>query len=345
MSSFKTRVQSALNASFKRDTFGQFLQEEFEKSLEDLTGNVGFTIQLLQVVELADREGWLHRLVISAHKKRPLDSELAKLNQEVAPLVTSATPYYDVLVFGDRPLIDRDDLRKVVESFELGPKSRVLVVHGDPKTGKSRTYWYLRHIQERVKKFDLIWIDFEDFTEEPVIDNRVLARAINDQLKLGFSFAETAADDAFKNQPFSNVFYSEIGQREQILVLVLDSFSKVSIDKSAYDLVNLLALKVETQMTNAFLVLLDFDQELPSKVNEHVNREQTAVVKKQHLALFLTEVLKASAGKTPPEREVARAMQEVLGGIDLSKAKTMKDLGDRCRDWVAKVKTGQWTYV
>jgi hypothetical protein len=67
--------------------------------------------------------------------------------------------YEVVLLYGQRPLIDRADLRTVLRDF-LDKQVPLLVIRGQPRTGKSFSVDYLQHVTEPLANLLVTVVDF-----------------------------------------------------------------------------------------------------------------------------------------------------------------------------------------
>jgi len=130
--------------------------------------------------------------------ERPTDPAFQQLKSEVQPLLAAGDPFEAVLLFEQRPLLDRRDLRALVRNLALNVQPRLILIQGERETGKSQTAWFIRHIHETRGGFRLHWIDFETefrWRDEP--DRRVtaldLAQVIDGKLNLSYSFPADAS--------------------------------------------------------------------------------------------------------------------------------------------------------
>ena len=100
------------------------------------------------IVDRALLEGWIAPIVAKLPRNPATASELdvilAFLKDQPQP--TTNDPFKEVLLDGNRPFANREDLRLLLKDVCLVSGPPVLVVTGEPVTGKSFSFWLAQHI-------------------------------------------------------------------------------------------------------------------------------------------------------------------------------------------------------
>jgi hypothetical protein len=102
------------------------------------------------IVVAASEEGWVAALNDQLAARFPNRSEFVDIKKALADIVpTTADPFREVLLDGDRPFVNRKPLRRALLTLVDTSGDRVLVVNGKEKTGKSFSFYLLDHAVTR----------------------------------------------------------------------------------------------------------------------------------------------------------------------------------------------------
>jgi hypothetical protein len=100
------------------------------------------------IVDRALLEGWIApivaRLARNPVSAPEIDAIEAFLREQPKP--TTTKPMEEVLLDGNRPFANRDDLRQSLRDLCQPSGSPLLVITGEPATGKSFSFWLAQHI-------------------------------------------------------------------------------------------------------------------------------------------------------------------------------------------------------
>lgn len=111
-----------------------------------------YNIAVSFVVQVALEERWEKELSAALLKRFPNREELKVIDAAIAaqqPLATAAQPADEALLAGDRPFVNRIDLRTKLRRLIDPAGDSVLLIDGNPKTGKSFTFYLLDHVGTR----------------------------------------------------------------------------------------------------------------------------------------------------------------------------------------------------
>jgi hypothetical protein len=100
------------------------------------------------IVDLAITQNWLPALLAEIPRNLSNSAELASIDALIAaqPAPTTANPFDEVLLEGNRPFVNRHDLRANLKALVAQGGSTLLLVSGQPKTGKSFSFYLAQHI-------------------------------------------------------------------------------------------------------------------------------------------------------------------------------------------------------
>jgi hypothetical protein len=300
------------------------------KSLAAITTASGLTSMVRELITKGDAEGWLPKLVDEAAKANAADLALAQLRDELKPMIIAASAnHYRALLMGDRTLIDRDALRQAVERLANGQK-RILVVDGEPVTGKSHTIWFLRHLHEQHKNFNLVWIDLKELAgtaADGVINPSAIAKSMAAQM--GMSDLVRAREEetwAAWTTVFCDNLTGRLGNAPQPWWVVIDSFAAVRLPQDSLDFVKKLCERLSINIANLNVVLLSYKESVPQTVEPDVERETIAPVDTGHIGLFFKELYE-SRQQPASDQVIAQKVAEVLRAVDPKHPRRLEALG------------------
>ena len=121
-------VRAAAGRSLHRVAMG--------KDLEEITA---------KVIQSAQNQGWLPALIKEAWQARQSDPVLTRFHEAwKVPAAEAPVDHRKVLLLpGKTVLIDRGPLRDALMTLEDANGSRVLIVDGDPESGKTYSFHYI----------------------------------------------------------------------------------------------------------------------------------------------------------------------------------------------------------
>jgi hypothetical protein len=77
------RLSAALREVFSHDDFAQLLYFALGRRLEDITLGASFEARVFDVIQKAEREGWILPLIDAAYNARPMNAALARIRDEL----------------------------------------------------------------------------------------------------------------------------------------------------------------------------------------------------------------------------------------------------------------------
>ena len=249
---------------------------------------------LLRAADTAEPP-FLEELVTAFLRKFDHDDEVKSFREQIQPpsqraARTVARPYYACFL-PNGPFVDRDLLRPMLEQLHDPPaqatkKPRILVVTGDPSSGKSHTKYLLNHLGERFG-FQPALVDYSRWSggEVTAVDlgQRVAKR-------LGCTVPEVGDEQLTRwNTIFFDTIVPEIANAAHWLVI---DFGRVNISNEVKEFVDELAVQINDAMPNVRLVLLGYGKPLTTAVKRLVERDATGDITEKELSLFFAQFYK-----------------------------------------------------
>ena len=227
------------------------------------------------VVDRALLEGWIAPIV-DVLPRNPstaaeLDAILAFLKDQSQP--TTADPLKEVLLDGNRPFANREDLRLSLKALCLPSGSPVLVVTGEPVTGKSFSFYLAQHIARQhgfiTSQFDVAaTVDAETLASEVLRRIGVPLKKDTTGLESGQRSGKDLADQV----------KDALEERKQKRVFVFDGFplpTEPPLPAETVSFIVRLAKYADEELRPLLRVLLiRFSDTLPDAIDEVAERDQ-----------------------------------------------------------------------
>lgn len=218
------------------------------------------------VVLAAKEERWARDLNAALLKKAPNREELKVIEasfalQELIP--TAKKPIDEALLAGDRPFVNRTKLRSALLRLIDSAGDSVLLIEGNPRTGKSFTYYLVDHVGTRhgffVHQFKMAQAPPPRQLAEDIV-KRLLGdpSALSEQgLESAERWAEKLADDIF------NVMLTTAVPR----FFVFDDFPDVPLPPGTLSLISRLATYADQELRGKLrIVMMRFPGDLATEV-------------------------------------------------------------------------------
>ena len=327
------KTQKVLKKSFNPHSLTMFLKENLEKDLSDYAGNVNFKVQIIGLVNGANEEGWFEKLIDEAIEARPGEQEFKDIKEMLGygRTIKPQSEYDAVFLKRNHPFFNRKNLREVVKEFVHNPRSRVLVVNGEPKSGKSYSRWYFSHLQDE-KCFKLEWFDFTRF-EEPKITWELIAQELDQ--RLGLNHFNSNKKNNSKVSAFCNIFAQKVANSDKHLVILFDKCNRVEFQENVHDFIGKLAEDLEMQSQNTFLVLSGYNHSLPIDIDGKVYFDKTCKPDERNLNKYLNEYFTSILnGKINTDEERVRVANENTKKIlkKISDTSNLSNLSNELRE-------------
>jgi hypothetical protein len=334
MAAYKEIVTALLAAYRIRADFEDLVFQAGERTLDQIATTGDLTNDVRRVVKVATTERWLHDLLAAAAADRPNVAELTRLRDETRPItVPFDDPWKSVMVNG-QPLVDRDPIRFAIRDLE-GQRSRILIVHGEPTSGKTHTAnlvtWRASENQHQLVQLDLsrLWDAANGNVTagaRPRLAPRDVAISLCDQLQIDRAIIPlTDEQDSRWAIAFCDRFQARLDTAVTYWI-VIDEFNKVPVSQQAADFFKELATRVSTTLTNVRLVLLGYNDTLSTNVEPGVIREQVGYLGEEDLKIYFAELYRL-IGRPDDAEGIAESLARVKGKLMQQDLTALRELG------------------
>jgi hypothetical protein len=246
------------------------------------------------VVDRALLEGWIGPIV-AALPRTPataaeLDFILTQLKDQPQP--TSVDPFDEVLLEGNRPFANRVDLRLALRTVCEPVGSTLLLVTGEPRTGKSFSFYLAQHIG-RQRGFITSQFDVSAFSDPVMLATEVLRR-IGVPLKnetTGLESAQRTGKD------LADQVKDALEERKQRRLLVFDGFplpTDAPLPPETVSFIVRLAKYADEELRPFLrIVLIRFNEPLPDAIDDVAERDQAQGFTDADMLAVLKQIAKA----------------------------------------------------
>ena len=245
------------------------------------------------VVHAGAEERWAQDLNAALLQQAPQRLELKVIGAAFAEqrlIPTAPKPIDEALLAGDRPFVNRIKLRSALLRLIDPAGDSVLLIEGNPKTGKSFTYYLVDHVATRegffVHQFKMAQSPPPRQLAEDIV-NRLLGdpAALSEQgLESAERWAEKLADDIFKLMLTTAVprFF------------VFDDFPDVTLPPGTLSLISRLATYADQELRGKLrIVVMRFPGELATDVMDVAATENVEGFNPTDMAATLMQIATA----------------------------------------------------
>jgi hypothetical protein len=320
---------------FNRPSFNTLLLDTFSKDLDRYASAGNFENQVTEALQALAQENSLERLVLAAAAERPGEKDLEDIRKQIESsrqaVAGQVNPFDVVVLQGGRPFINRRGFRDSLRKFTQPNNTRVLVVRGESRTGRTYSRWFLQHFARNAANLEYVLIDLQKLADAKLdLTAYDLAAALNVRLKLSYYLPESKEREErpFKIEPFMlNMETALSASPNRPYLLVFDGFGHVKLTTPSFEIIDrLVHMAEETLHERLALVLLGYDRDLPADFDPYVCRDQTCSFSQDDLIEFVTQfyiqVLKVTE---PNETVIATAVGQLL--VELSKQPNVEAVG------------------
>jgi hypothetical protein len=251
------------------------------------------------IVEAADVQGWIGDLTQRLAAKFPALPEFNRVLTEInraATVMTVANPFEEVLVEGNRPFVNRQPLRAALVDLTSPGGSPMLLVDGEPKTGKTYSFYLINHVAPTknfiVSRFKMARLPKPNELADEILSRIGVERTLppigNESAE---RWAEKLADvvkAAIEEKAVPRLFVFD-----DFPVRVLDDGSIVDIplpDGTASFLVRLGTYADEELRKYLRMVMIRFRSDLPPDLDDVVSRDDVQPYSPTHMVAVVMQV-------------------------------------------------------
>ncbi len=347
--SLQIRLRDALYFAFAQGeaAFDDMLAP-LDKSLLGLAPRVEtYPNRILAVIEAADQQGWIGKLMAAVRESRPADPALEQLAGEIAQVLPPpcADHFEACRLSGGHVMVDRHDLRAALRELAAPTGKRILVVKGDSRSGKSHSVQLISYLRQFRGGFTMAVVDLEDFGWKAATGALVEPTDVAGQLvrlmRYDFALPEPPKDAQWARwvYEFCVQFESRALQDATQWWIVIDTFDKVLLKQPVFDLVKELTLRINRSLPGLRLVLIGYGETFPGSVLPIVQEEVIHPIGPGELIDFFARAYD-EMGTPCGEDDVAGAVQRVLDQLEPGSPDFLDRLGTLAHGELARAAAG-----
>jgi hypothetical protein len=262
-------------------------------------------------------EGRKLRDLISRVAEHPNSAAHAELFQRLlvvtAPAPGEAPPHL-VHLLGParkRPFIDRDDLRLYLTELMSG-SSRVLIVNGPGRSGKSYSWYLISHVSEQLRSFSPYPIDLSSWAGPPAGPVDVM-REVTDLLTWKLPPIDATAQEDTHARILTTWFLGRMRKEPEPCWLLFDGLNTSTMTDAALRLIENIAVAAERKQAGELrVILIAHTRPLPEDVDPFALRETISHIGVAQLRAFFTKVAE-DAGQAVDDAGLDLLVTELLG--------------------------------
>lgn len=271
------------------------------------------------ILKEALRRGKLKQLLESAEHELPNDAALHQLIQSFKEV--HKDPCETILLKGYRLFFNRKNFRNAIRRLDEPTEPQTVYIQGEPKSGHSQTFWYLHYLKENSDLLDeLVLLDLREISQEEEISEGKLfftRPVVAGLIFKALGLPEEEWDDEYKSRDFCNALIGAMKNETRRFALVLDGFRHAGsmTENLVYDMIQMMVKKVDRELSNFHIFLVDFQSDLDPEVQHHITTDELEVISQDELldgiqALYEMRE-KKFPGRTYTEDDIARTYLEI----------------------------------
>jgi hypothetical protein len=246
------------------------------------------------IVDLAMTENWIRALLAEIPRnnsnKGELDIIAAELDSQPAP--TSIDPFNEVLLEGNRPFVNRVDLRANLKQLCAPSGSSLLLVRGQPQTGKTFSFYLAQHIARQTGYIT------SQFEVKKTPDPDQLAAEVLDRIGANVELRKKGLESAERwAEKLAGQVKDAIEERELKRVFVFDDFPvdpQPPLPQETFSFIVRLAKYSDEEIQKYLrVVLIQFTATLPPALDDAAETDEAVPFTSADMLSVLKQVREA----------------------------------------------------
>jgi hypothetical protein len=293
----------------------------------------------------ANNGGWIDTFITAFQKYRSNDAGLQQFVESITVVaaVAPADPY--AISYPDsRPFVNRVPLRQTLPDLVAG-RSRILVVKGDPQSGKTHTANLIRAVAKNVG-FEVVNVNLIRYAQSREVTPMDIGEELAQVMTLGKPPEHGNELLARWILSYFAWFEGQVRARQiaaaaeaQVMPtwwIVIDGFQSISVPPPVNDFVDELCARVAATLSNLRVVLISYTRELAPDVEPLLSLDETATITPDDLTKFFMQFYREHKPHVPDVANLASthaaAVASVMNAAPASPIRAMgQDLIARCR--------------
>jgi hypothetical protein len=260
--------------------------------IAEFPSNASYNVVAAFTVDAAVARNWIQVLVTRLVQDFPGTAELDAVNRHLAlerVVPTTKEPFDEVLLEGDRPFVNRRPLRNALLRLVNVDGDRVLLVDGDKQTGKSFSYYLLRHAATR-RGFEVNKFEISKYASLPQLGEEII-RWLSFDPKLPEQGTESAERWA---ERIATIVANAVRANEKTRFLVFDEFPSVPVLPEIQSFLIRLARFADEELRDLLrVVFVKFPGQLPEALDDVAGRDSAHPFTSSDMLATLVQIVTA----------------------------------------------------
>lgn len=328
IASGRESIREIISPEIEAVVAGNLDLDEFSKIAEKVVTNLpdaegkSDSERIKTILKEALRRGKLKRLLETTEHELPDDQALHQLIQNFTEVHDD--PCEAILLKGYRLFFNRKNFRDAVRRLDEPTEPQTVYIQGEPKSGHSQTFWYLHYLKENSDLLDeLVLLDLREISQEEEISEGKLfftRPVVAGLIFKALGLPEEEWDEEYKSRDFCNALIGAMKNETRRFALVLDGFRHAGsmTENLVYDMIQMMVKKVDRELSNFHIFLVDFQSALDPEVHNHITTDELEVISQDELldgiqSLYVMRE-KKFPGRTFTDEDIARTYLELTRG-------------------------------
>lgn len=307
----------------------QFLLFNFGLKVNELEGDTlsGKVIAMILTLESSEQ---IFELLDKAIQTNSTNAKLQKAKADIVPsTIQAGIDHFNVCFINEeRPFINRTFLREklktMIESDFTG--KRILVVNGDPKSGKSYSFQMISYLYQALGKFKFVWIDLSQTTG--TVEPDYIASRIVNRIRLSENVIPPVGQEQDTRwiQSFCDRLEGEIENVRDDWWIIIDGFNQQwKLSDSTNLLIHELGQRIRFSLMGLRMILIGY-KGLPVDMETAVIKDEIEPINDRDLVEFFAKVNREKQKNMTPD-DIAAKVAEVLRAVDPSSPRRLEMIG------------------
>jgi len=294
----------------------------------------------------ANNGGWIDKFITRFQEYRANDARVAQFVASITvTAVTNAADPYSLTYPDSRPFVNRVPLRQTLPDLVTG-NSRILVVKGDPQSGKTHTASLIRALAKNVG-FEVVNVNLVRYAQNRTVTPMDIGEELAQVMSLGQPPERGNEQDPRWITSYGAWFEGRVrareketqaaGQEPPTWWIIIDGFQSISVPPPIHDFVDELCDRVANTLTNLRVVLISYTRDLAPDVEPKLALDETGAITPEDLIKFFLQFYREHKPQVPdiPNRASthAAAVASVMKAAPAGPIRAMgQELVVRCRN-------------
>ncbi|HJQ37684.1 MAG TPA: hypothetical protein VKB93_11150 [Thermoanaerobaculia bacterium] len=289
----------------------------------------------------ANNGGWIDAFITRFQQHRSNDVNLQQFVTSITVVAVAANDPYAFSYPDSRPFVNRLPLRETLPDVVAG-RSRILVIKGDPQSGKSHTANLIRALAKNVG-FEVVNVNLIRYAQSRDVTPMDIGEELAQVMNLGKPPEHGNELLARWTLSYFAWFEGQVRAREtagestSTWWILIDGFQSISVPPPVHDFVDELCGRVAATLAHLRVVLISYTRDLATDVEPLLSVDQTGAITPDDLTKFFTQFYREYKPHVPDLDN--RALSHATAVASVMNATPAAPIAAMGRELVARCKT------